>query len=207
MEWQQNVLNSEHKYTISKTSRGSGKTFTAMQWARKQFGKRVLFLSSSLEESRRTARVMGHLYEDEVMEISVGRGEITYVIFKDGTSVFFQDHQGTTRGLNVESLVIDDVVNCESIDEVVSGRDSVERILIVGTKTSRFMEFLLSTARASVNYIVADYIDMITSEVYDKGFIREMQLRMPAKVFQANFGPWEKPLPMQNEDYLCLLET
>lgn len=207
MEWQNNVLNSEDKYTIAKTSRGSGKTFTAIQWARKQFGKRVLFLSSSLEESRRTARVMGKLYEDEVMEMSVGPGTMVYVIFKDGTSVFFQNHRGPTRGIGVESLVIDDVTSCQSMDEIVSGRDTVEKVLIVGTETSQIMKFLLSAARASVNYIVVDYIDMITNEVYDKAFIRDMQLKMSPKEFKANFGPWEKPLPMKNEDFLYLLET
>lgn len=207
MEWQRRVLDSNLRYTVSKVARGSGKTFTAMQWARGQIGKRVLFLSGSSEQSRRTARVMEGVYEDEILESRVGPTSEARILFRDGTSVFFRTKEQNTRGLLVESLVVDDVKDFNEYDYAYADSQSIEKVLILGTESSPYMRYILRTARAMVNHIVVDYMDLLKEGFYEKEFIKEMQLTMNSSQFMREFGPWVKPAILKNEDYLYLLNT
>lgn len=207
MEWQRRVLDSNLKYTVSRAARGSGKTFTAMQWARGQIGKRVLFLCGSMDQARMTARVMSGLYKDEVLESRVGPTSEARILFRDGTSVFFRTKDQNVRGLLVESLVVDDVKDFNEYDYAYVDSESIEKALILGTESSPYMRYILQTARAMVNHIVVDYMDLLTKGYYEKDFIREMQLTMNSSQFMREFGPWMKPAALKNEDYLYLMNT
>jgi hypothetical protein len=207
MKWQEEVLNSKMKYTIAKTPRASGKTFTAMQWARNQIGKRVLFISSTQENSRLIARVMNNIYAEEIMEARIGAVSEARIIFRDGTTIFFRTKVQNTRGMMLEALVVDDVPGFDQLDYASVAPLGIEQVLLTGTHTCDFGQHLLSSAREKVHYVVCDYLDLLEAGFFKQDDIRRIQTQYSSLDFLKEFGPWMKPAPLQNEDYLHLLNT
>jgi hypothetical protein len=201
VKWQKKVLESEAPITIAKVARGGGKTFVAMQWARSRIGERVAFISKSRIKSEMAARVMASIYAEEIMQLTRNR-----LIFIDGTTITFGETKTEYNAMIMDSFVVDDAndLTVEKWNEIISRVRG--KILVVGTKLSSPVERILYNRQGTVNYVVADYNDLLYDNLYSHELVEEIN-KMYFYVAKKEYGPWDKPKDLNNEDYLCLLHA
>lgn len=206
MKWQEEALNSKSRFVIARAPRRSGKTLTAIKWARKDPGKNVLFIGMTDASIRVTMDQMYMMYREEVTVMQKG---IRRIEFSDGTKVNFVDSFNWQRihGQRVNKVIVEDVFSmAEKAVESILGL-APEQLFITGTNMNELSNVILDSESEGIDahLIKADYLDMLEAGLLTADAVRKLDAMLTPEQFQKEFGPW-KNHRSTNRDFLGLLQ-
>lgn len=205
IKWQEQVLKSDVKCVVAHVARKAGKTFTAIQWARAQKGRSVVYITDNTQQATMIASAMNHMYQEEVERFVKGPCRVT---FKDGTVVRFASSnvaEGALRGTRFDALIVDDA-RFTMDDFLATGIVGVQKFFFIGTVLSSFVRQFASTLDENeVIVLTVDYLDLLAEGYFSADEIRHLVANTEPEYFKKEMGPFERPKKKENADYLHLL--
>jgi hypothetical protein len=208
-KWQDEAISKRR--VLLRGSRASGKTYAAIQWARKA-GRRVLFGTPYEAMIQSIMDTMYHMYRDEVVLFQPGR---KMIVFNDGTQIDFVSVRNELdfkmHGLRVDAIVLDDIGDMTD--------DAVVTIAMSAAHIYNFKFFATySTERKSgvkrlskledVEYVTVDYLDLLENGILSASAVRDIKNYMSPKTFKEEFGPYDykRTGPLKNVFFKHLLD-
>jgi hypothetical protein len=186
-KWQKEAI-SKHMVLV-RAARRSGKTYAAVQWARKA-GKRVLYVVpfSGMVESVINSFV--NLYPMGLHTVQKNRG---YIAWADGTEIdVIAQSEHAVRGRRIDAVVLDEA---GYIDDKF-----LVRVLMCCTADKLFAVYTVDKTKSvkliqempMVEHMSVDYLDMIEQGIFTAADIRQYKDYVTHEVFEAEFGPFPR---------------
>jgi hypothetical protein len=206
MYYKRIVLGSTAKWIIARVARRTGKTTTAVEWARSKIGKRVLYVVPHEAQIKLTSEFIRNKYEDEIL------GYVTdHIVFKDRTDFFIVSAENLRMavcGRRCDAIVVDEAGYINWSDEIATL--ALERldtqVLMVSTelRSSSIMAGIISRRPSSAIYVTYDYKDALKDQVMTPQTIFDLQATMSKLTFAKEFGPYD--INVTNEDLEFVLK-
>ena len=208
-DWTKEVLESGEERIVVRAARRSGKTMTAIKWARSA-GKRVLFVCPTQPQASMSASMMHTMYSNEIHLTQFNPHSF---VFEDGTIVYFVSPRTSDffRGMSIDAVVLEEVGYMSDNDVLAA--------LVTATTSGKKPKFLATYSEARKTSglkrlekigiekeITVDYLDLLENGSVTADSVRNMIESLGTKAFHSEFGPFKKPYKMQNKDFIHLLK-
>jgi hypothetical protein len=194
VEWQEKALESSR--VLVRAARSSGKTFTAIKWARNA-GRRVIFGVPNQQMVGAVMDVFNSLYREEITHFYRSEGK---VVFRDGVQINVMALQNSFRllGLRADAVVLDEAgyMNESAVISAMACASQTRSFKFFATYSSVPKSGVKLIKRleevSHVELITVDYLDLLESGALRADDVRSIQGSMTAKAFAEEMGPYQR---------------